>query len=1175
MATRYYIGSGGDWNTDANWATSSGGAGPASYPTASDDAIFDDNSGDCTLDASAACLSLTIGTSGKLYAGTLDAASFGIAIGTGGLDCTYGGSATLDMGTGTWTCSGNWDASDVGTLTRDTATIQMTGTGVTWTSKRVDTLEVSGTVTVSSGVQELDNTTVTGTLTVNSPALFYTYVSITVATGTLTGTGTLEAANYNNSVTGGGTWTIANSNLRYNSTLNAGTYGGTWYIPHQAAGGSGNPNELTIGGHVTWTGDVTFEANVSGSTYTINNGGNYNLTFQGDVSCVESGGGTLAWTKGSGTITLSGTNNQDIDFNGLDIELINVNKAGDVGTVTFSGNGTADGLDLDAAALVDFADNLTMTWGASGFVIDHGGNCNMGTNTIHYMSGDYDTYNISGGHNPETSHIIFTGTSLVTFYSSGRTHFYDMTVQNGANAQISAGYGICVGTNDTNIDGTLNVSSGYYQVQRDGNLYVSSTGDIYGDGTTNSTLEIRWPSAGNGIPTMDGTIRDLVLLWPWGEANAVFAAATYDCTVKCRAGAGLSGTLTLNGSYTFDALELECNNTGDTCLVDRVTYDAPLTINGNLILDIDQSGGIVQISSASTPIILQGDLVDEVIAGGLADLSYNDITLTGTNDQDWDQPATAIIGTLTINKTAGTVTPLSTLNCQEFIGQDGTFDPNAQTINVITTGGGTGNCDWQSNFEFVNHEDAFNSCSWSIAGNFTADGQSLKATGGFVDDVPAAIGSGTSRSFTMDGQYIQVPLEDPIKPTAAVSVAGWFYVLEWDQYLNICGMANPGDVGYSLQLRGNICPDTHPSFVIVTDVQTVYANIQVPLETFACDSWHHLVGVYDGSFVRLYIDGVESLPAASCTGNINYGSYAQIAIGGDSTRTRWLTGKIDDVRIYRDALTAAEVMYLFTNGVSGSDPGDVDLVGYWDFDGDLVDKAVYKSDVPAVMSGTSRYFDKIDDYIHIGTSDVFNLTSNFTLCGWIKTSTWNGGGIIMSRRDADVNPASYMFYASGGSGDDDLTFNWYNGGSWYAARVNDVYTDQTWHHVAVVITDNTQIDFYVDGSFVGTDSDAQPIVEQANGKEFSIGAINGGVDYFDGWMKDLRVYNDKLTSDELTYLATNGGGGSNPGTDNLVGHWKFDGNLLDETDNNNHGTAYGTIDGTSVGLDCVCWSVGE
>lgn len=71
MADRYWVGGTGSWSDTARWSTSSGGAGGASVPTASDNAILNGSSGGgtATVDAGAdrVCLSLT--TTG--YTGTM------------------------------------------------------------------------------------------------------------------------------------------------------------------------------------------------------------------------------------------------------------------------------------------------------------------------------------------------------------------------------------------------------------------------------------------------------------------------------------------------------------------------------------------------------------------------------------------------------------------------------------------------------------------------------------------------------------------------------------------------------------------------------------------------------------------------------------------------------------------------------------------------------------------------------------------------------------------------------------------------------------------------------------------------------------------------------------------------------------------------------------------------
>ena len=84
-------------------------------------------------------------------------------------------------------------------------------------------------------------------------------------------------------------------------------------------------------------------------------------------------------------------------------------------------------------------------------------------------------------------------------------------------------------------------------------------------------------------------------------------------------------------------------------------------------------------------------------------------------------------------------------------------------------------------------------------------------------------------------------------------------------------------------------------------------------------SWHMLTGVYDGAYVRIYVDGVEENSAAYVTSSI-YSNTHNVEIGGYCNGNPFLTnGLIDEVRIYGRALSASEIMDLYnaTNGTPG------------------------------------------------------------------------------------------------------------------------------------------------------------------------------------------------------------------------------------------------------------------
>jgi hypothetical protein len=78
-------------------------------------------------------------------------------------------------------------------------------------------------------------------------------------------------------------------------------------------------------------------------------------------------------------------------------------------------------------------------------------------------------------------------------------------------------------------------------------------------------------------------------------------------------------------------------------------------------------------------------------------------------------------------------------------------------------------------------------------------------------------------------------------------------------------------------------------------------NVAVP----AANTWVHVAGTYDGSTLRLYVNGGQVATQAA-TGALTTSNSA-LRIGGNSVWGEYLSGSLDDLRIYNRALTAVEI----------------------------------------------------------------------------------------------------------------------------------------------------------------------------------------------------------------------------------------------------------------------------
>ena len=70
-------------------------------------------------------------------------------------------------------------------------------------------------------------------------------------------------------------------------------------------------------------------------------------------------------------------------------------------------------------------------------------------------------------------------------------------------------------------------------------------------------------------------------------------------------------------------------------------------------------------------------------------------------------------------------------------------------------------------------------------------------------------------------------------------------------------------------------------------------------------TWVHLASTYDGTSMRLFVNGVQVATQAQ-TGAIT-ATTNQLRIGGSTTMSQYFDGRVDEVRIYARALTAAEI----------------------------------------------------------------------------------------------------------------------------------------------------------------------------------------------------------------------------------------------------------------------------
>ena len=83
-------------------------------------------------------------------------------------------------------------------------------------------------------------------------------------------------------------------------------------------------------------------------------------------------------------------------------------------------------------------------------------------------------------------------------------------------------------------------------------------------------------------------------------------------------------------------------------------------------------------------------------------------------------------------------------------------------------------------------------------------------------------------------------------------------------------------------------------------------------QALAANQWYFITGTYNGTTMKLYVDGTLSATSNEQSGNIAYElSRGRIGKYEDDNEDHYFNGAINDLRIYNRALTSEEVLNLY------------------------------------------------------------------------------------------------------------------------------------------------------------------------------------------------------------------------------------------------------------------------
>lgn len=532
---------------------------------------------------------------------------------------------------------------------------------------------------------------------------------------------------------------------------------------------------------------------------------------------------------------------------------------------------------------------------------------------------------------------------------------------------------------------------------------------------------------------------------------------------------------------------------------------------------------------------------------------------------------------------------------------DGTFAPDIKTSTGATLWTGTSSTEWQEfDIEATADGTYFRLSSRCISSGYVEfDDVSIREITGNNGTITGATWASEDqcvrgKCLSFDGTDDYIASSDPgVTGTGAMSVSAWFRTTD-------TGSSDNTIIQWGTLADGELFELNVESGVVWS--RNFYNTIQAG-SGYNDDQWHHLVltKTADSTVagISIYVDGQELETTTSGSDILNFGNSYPIRIGDANHDSRHFNGFLDEVKIFPYALTEDQIKTEYNLG-SATIVGEAatvapppngtlkdSLVAHWSFDeqaGQTVhdkvggndgtrgadanagnDDPTWKPASECKVNGCAG-FDGTDDSVAVDFSGTSGSYSQLSVSAWVK---WNSDGksTIINEQGSDS-----LWFTIDKTGLDRL--NAYLGDTSNKGyhSSTDAIPKNEWTHVVLSYNGATGTGtFYINGESSGTFTTSGALDLDSS---ITIGAREtGGVDYFNGLIDEVKIYNTALTADQIKQdmnagaaivygvTANEADELSDGAGDPPIAEWKFDEKqgttAYDTSGNENDGTVNG------------------
>jgi hypothetical protein len=313
------------------------------------------------------------------------------------------------------------------------------------------------------------------------------------------------------------------------------------------------------------------------------------------------------------------------------------------------------------------------------------------------------------------------------------------------------------------------------------------------------------------------------------------------------------------------------------------------------------------------------------------------------------------------------------------------------------------------------------------------------------------------------------------------------------------------------------------------------------------NEWHYITGIYDGTSINVYVNGIKGDYSEAQSGTTNNSSQNMLIGGNGSYDDDW-DGLIDDVRIYNYARTQKQIVQDMNAGhPAGGSPAGSEVL-YLKFDegkgGTAYDVSPHGNNCTLTPGsggndsvsdmweingkiGRAMEFDGTNDYLDCGSDDSIDsiFTSGGTVLAWIYPTGWgeNSLGRIADKASDTGGSDGWLFLVNNNGSYPPIpslrfAHAFDGGGGVWNTPANSLSLNN-WYHVAVVYdkdSDSNVPIMYINAvEQILTEEDTPSGTAEPDSDETLLIGNHSTDRTFDGEIDEFKVYNFALTADEV------------------------------------------------------------